>query len=271
MMFWGFDRATGALSAQQIIPSVPPGFTGTDFTSEIRVSADGNFVYGANRLNDTISVFKIGHDGSLTQTGHVSTLGDYPRIFAIVPQDGSWRLGISLVEVGAKRRVEHIRCRRARSRSAALSHVGFHRAPDAAGVVWGACDPTRPEMRLRATGFVPAHAVAHRRMTGGHRLTVQPDLLAQPSRHPCLRIREVDPLGPNRVITSSLYSKSVNSLFITPTPPNPMPRRGVKLMAGDADGSHSSHSRCGGVDVSDSGHPIQALAGSSCERPSASM
>jgi len=83
MMFWGFDRATGALSAQQIIPSVPPGFTGTDFTSEIRVSADGNFVYGANRLNDTISVFKIGHDGSLTQTGHVSTLGDYPRIFAI--------------------------------------------------------------------------------------------------------------------------------------------------------------------------------------------
>jgi 6-phosphogluconolactonase len=85
VMFWGFDRATGALSAQQIIPSVPPGFTGTDFTSEIRVSADGNSVYGANRLNDTISVFKIGHDGSLTQTSHVSTLGDYPRIFAIDP------------------------------------------------------------------------------------------------------------------------------------------------------------------------------------------
>ena len=39
------------------LPSVPPGFTGTDFTSEIRVSADGDFVYGANRLNDTIGVF----------------------------------------------------------------------------------------------------------------------------------------------------------------------------------------------------------------------
>ena len=84
-MFWQFDPATGALSPQQIIPSVPPGFTGTDFTSEIRVSADGDFVYGANRLNDTISAFKIGHDGSLTQTSHVSTLGDYPRIFAIDP------------------------------------------------------------------------------------------------------------------------------------------------------------------------------------------
>jgi 6-phosphogluconolactonase (cycloisomerase 2 family) len=85
IMFWDFDRATGALSAQQIIPSVPPGFAGTDFTSEIRVSADGDFVYAANRLNDTISVFKVGRDGTLTQESHASTLGDYPRIFAIDP------------------------------------------------------------------------------------------------------------------------------------------------------------------------------------------
>lgn len=85
IMFWQFDPATGALSPQQIIPSVPPGFTGTDFTSEIRVSADGDFVYGANRLNDTISVFKVGHDGTLTQQSDASTLGDYPRIFAIDP------------------------------------------------------------------------------------------------------------------------------------------------------------------------------------------
>jgi 6-phosphogluconolactonase (cycloisomerase 2 family) len=85
IMFWEFDRGTGALSPQQIIPSVPPGFTGTNFTSEIRVSADGDFVYGANRLNDTISVFRIRRDGSLVQRSHVSTLGDYPRIFAIDP------------------------------------------------------------------------------------------------------------------------------------------------------------------------------------------
>jgi 6-phosphogluconolactonase (cycloisomerase 2 family) len=85
IMFWHFNPATGDLSQQQIIPSVPPGFAGTDFTSEIRVSADGNFVYGANRLNDTIAVFSIGHNGSLTQTGYASTLGDYPRIFTIDP------------------------------------------------------------------------------------------------------------------------------------------------------------------------------------------
>jgi len=85
IMFWHFNPATGALSAEQLISSVPPGFTGTNFTSEIRVSADGNFVYGANRLNDTIGVFSIGRNGSLTQISHASTLGDYPRIFSIDP------------------------------------------------------------------------------------------------------------------------------------------------------------------------------------------
>jgi 6-phosphogluconolactonase (cycloisomerase 2 family) len=85
IMFWHFDPRTGALTQEQIIPSVPPGFAGTNFTSEIRVSADGNFVYGANRTSDTIGVFSVGHDGTLTQISYTSTLGDYPRIFTIDP------------------------------------------------------------------------------------------------------------------------------------------------------------------------------------------
>jgi 6-phosphogluconolactonase (cycloisomerase 2 family) len=85
IMFWLFNSATGALSQQQIISSLPPGFTGTSFASEIRVSADGNFVYGANRLNDTIAVFSIGRDGTLTQVSYAATLGDYTRIFTIDP------------------------------------------------------------------------------------------------------------------------------------------------------------------------------------------
>lgn len=85
IMFWEFNRATGALSPQQIISSLPPGFAGTSFTSEIRVSDDGNFVYGANRTSDTICVFSVGRDGSLTQVSHASTLGDYTRIFTIDP------------------------------------------------------------------------------------------------------------------------------------------------------------------------------------------
>jgi 6-phosphogluconolactonase len=116
IMFWNFNPTTGSLSQQQIIPSVPPGFTGTDFTSEIRVSADGDFVYGANRLSDTIGVFSIGDDGRLKQVNHASTLGDYPRIFTIDPTGRFMAVGnqradnvttFEINQVGGKQSDEH--------------------------------------------------------------------------------------------------------------------------------------------------------------------
>jgi 6-phosphogluconolactonase (cycloisomerase 2 family) len=85
IIFWQFNPANGTLTNEQQVSSLPPGFVGTAFASEIRVSADGRFVYGANRLNDTICVFRIRRDGRLTQVSHLSTLGDYPRIIAIDP------------------------------------------------------------------------------------------------------------------------------------------------------------------------------------------
>ena len=85
IIFWRFNPATGSLTNAQQVSSLPPGFVGTVFTSEIRVSADGRFVYGVNRLSDTICVFRIDEDGTLTQVSHASTLGDYPRIITIDP------------------------------------------------------------------------------------------------------------------------------------------------------------------------------------------
>lgn len=85
IIFWQFNPANGRLTDVQQVSSLPPGFVGTVFTSEIRVSADGRFVYGVNRLSDTISVFSVGRDGRLTQVSHASTLGDYPRIIVIDP------------------------------------------------------------------------------------------------------------------------------------------------------------------------------------------
>jgi 6-phosphogluconolactonase len=85
IIFWQFDPATGNLTNEQQVSSLPPGFVGTVFTSEIRVSDDGRFVYGVNRLSDTICVFRIDDDGKITQVNHASTLGDYPRIIAIDP------------------------------------------------------------------------------------------------------------------------------------------------------------------------------------------
>jgi 6-phosphogluconolactonase len=85
IVFMNYDPETGAPAIKQIHSAVPPGFEGTTFGSEIAVSPDGKFVYSANRLHDTISIFAIADDGDPKFIGEASTMGDYPRHFAIDP------------------------------------------------------------------------------------------------------------------------------------------------------------------------------------------
>ena len=80
-----YDAGKGRLTLQKTISSLPPGYAGSNFCSEILVSADGKFVYGGNRLHDSIAIFAIGADGTLTFTGEEWTHGDYPRSFAFDP------------------------------------------------------------------------------------------------------------------------------------------------------------------------------------------
>ncbi|MEO6966705.1 MAG: lactonase family protein [Acidobacteriaceae bacterium] len=85
VVLFHFDPETGSLSSQQTISTLPHGFTGTNFCSEILVSRDGCFLYVGNRLHNTIAVFSIGERGRLHLVGEAPTLGDYPRQFNIDP------------------------------------------------------------------------------------------------------------------------------------------------------------------------------------------
>jgi 6-phosphogluconolactonase (cycloisomerase 2 family) len=80
-----YDPAAGRLTSWQTISTLPPGFAGSNFCSELLVSADGRFVYAGNRLHDSIAVFAVGRDGTLTYVGEEWTRGDYPRSFAFDP------------------------------------------------------------------------------------------------------------------------------------------------------------------------------------------
>jgi 6-phosphogluconolactonase len=85
VVFFLFDPATGSLSSRQTISTLPLNFSGTSFTSEILISPDGRFLYGANRLHDTIAIFSISSDGRLNYLGETPTRGDYPRHINIDP------------------------------------------------------------------------------------------------------------------------------------------------------------------------------------------
>ncbi|MCI0746188.1 MAG: lactonase family protein, partial [Verrucomicrobia subdivision 3 bacterium] len=69
IVLFDYDPAAGRLTSRQTISSLPPGFAGSNFCSEILVSSDGRFVYAGNRLHDSIGIFSVGKNGGLTFAG----------------------------------------------------------------------------------------------------------------------------------------------------------------------------------------------------------
>ena len=85
IVLFDYEARTGRLAERQTISTLPPGFAGSNFCSEILVSADGKFVYAGNRLHDSIGIFSVGPNGDLTYVGEEWTRGDYPRSFNFDP------------------------------------------------------------------------------------------------------------------------------------------------------------------------------------------
>jgi 6-phosphogluconolactonase (cycloisomerase 2 family) len=85
LILFDYDANRGVLTGRQTISTLPKGFAGTNYTSEVMVSSDGRFVYAANRLHDSIAVFSISRTGELAFVSETWTRGDYPRSFNIDP------------------------------------------------------------------------------------------------------------------------------------------------------------------------------------------
>ncbi len=85
IVLFDYEASSGRLTAKQTISTLPPGFAGSNFCSEILVSADGRFVYVGNRLHDSVGIFSIGSGGALKYVGEEWTRGNYPRSFNFDP------------------------------------------------------------------------------------------------------------------------------------------------------------------------------------------
>ncbi len=77
---YGFED--GIVTRRETVSTLPPGFAGTSYASDLVASRDGRFLYAANRLHDSIACFAV--DG-LRLVGHWPTEGSYPRTLAIDP------------------------------------------------------------------------------------------------------------------------------------------------------------------------------------------
>jgi 6-phosphogluconolactonase (cycloisomerase 2 family) len=85
IVLFDYDGKAGRLSPRQTISTLPPGFAGSNFCSEILVSSDGRFVYAGNRLHDSIGIFAVGANGELKFVADEWTRGNYPRSFNFDP------------------------------------------------------------------------------------------------------------------------------------------------------------------------------------------
>jgi len=85
IVLFDYDAMKGRLTPRQTISSLPSSFAGSNFCSEIMVSGDGRFVYAGNRLHDSIGIFSVGRNGTLTFVGEEWTRGNYPRSFNFDP------------------------------------------------------------------------------------------------------------------------------------------------------------------------------------------
>ncbi|HQK72136.1 MAG TPA: lactonase family protein [Bacteroidales bacterium] len=80
------DRQSGALTALQTVKTISDDYIENNYCAEIALSKNGKFLYGSNRGENTIIVFKVGEGGKLELTGRVSCGGDWPRNFVIHPE-----------------------------------------------------------------------------------------------------------------------------------------------------------------------------------------
>jgi 6-phosphogluconolactonase len=84
IMVFNTDEQSG-LKLLQTLPTVRGDFAGNNYCADIHIGNNGKFLYGSNRGENTIVIFKISKNGSLSLAGHVACGGDWPRNFVIDP------------------------------------------------------------------------------------------------------------------------------------------------------------------------------------------
>ncbi|MDK8181073.1 lactonase family protein [Paenibacillus sp. UMB4589-SE434] len=86
-----YSREDGSLTALQTVCTLPKGYDGESYCADIHIDPEGQYLYGSNRGHDSVAVFRIQANGTVSLAAHTGTEGAYPRNFALAP-DGTYLL-----------------------------------------------------------------------------------------------------------------------------------------------------------------------------------
>jgi 6-phosphogluconolactonase len=82
---FAFDGKAGLLTERQTLATIPPHYDGPNSGAEIDVHPGGKYLYVSNRGHNSVVLFSIADDGSLTYVEEQMTGGKKPRHFGIEP------------------------------------------------------------------------------------------------------------------------------------------------------------------------------------------
>jgi 6-phosphogluconolactonase len=84
-----WNDQTGILSPYQTLPTLPAGFTQDNTVADIHLDSSAKTLYVSNRGHNSLAVFRVLADGSLTPLTILPCGGNWPRNFALDGQ-GKW-------------------------------------------------------------------------------------------------------------------------------------------------------------------------------------
>lgn len=81
------DAKTGFLAIQQDgVASLPADFKGNNTSADLHTDPSGKFLYQSNRGHNSLAIFSIGTDGTISLVGQQDTMGKTPRNFLVDPK-----------------------------------------------------------------------------------------------------------------------------------------------------------------------------------------
>jgi 6-phosphogluconolactonase len=83
---YSYDAAKGSLEPGEVLPTLPP-VAGQSYVADIHLAPDGGRLYVSNRGDNSLAVFDVGADGRLAPIAIRPCGGDWPRNFAISPDN----------------------------------------------------------------------------------------------------------------------------------------------------------------------------------------
>ena len=84
-----YDSNNGLLIERQTLSTLPDDFEGTSHCADLKITPDGQFLYGTNRGHDSIATYRLDDKGDMTLLRIETSLGSSPQNLAIT-RDGKF-------------------------------------------------------------------------------------------------------------------------------------------------------------------------------------